>query len=352
MRSPLDRRALAPAAVLALLLVLAVDPALAQSAARPFALPGGESGGAPSGLAGWILGVAAWLNHLMTGEVKALHSDGSAIWGLMGLSAAYGVFHAAGPGHGKALIASYMFANERALRRGIVLSFLAAMLQALVAIALIGIAALIFRATATQMNQASRFVELASYLFVAAIGAWLVWTNGRALTAALRVSLANRAGQRALFANAPWRPALAGGIVSQFRVETPGAGITAEADCGHAHAPDPALLGDGFSWRGAAATVVAAGARPCSGAIVVLTFALTQGLFPAGIAATFAMALGTAVTTGALATLAVFAKDAAMRLAARESSRAALIARALEFAAALCVLAYGLALVLGPGGGG
>jgi ABC-type nickel/cobalt efflux system permease component RcnA len=64
------------------------------------------------------------------------------------------------------------------------------------------------------------------------------------------------------------------------------------------------------------------------------------------------MALGTALTTGALATLAVFAKDAAMRLAARESSRAALIARALEFAAALCVLAYGLALVLGPGGGG
>ena len=83
----------------------------------------------------------------MAAEVKALHSDSSAIWGLIGLSAAYGVFHAAGPGHGKALIASYMFANERALRRGIVLSFLAAILQALVAIALIGIAALVFRAT-------------------------------------------------------------------------------------------------------------------------------------------------------------------------------------------------------------
>jgi nickel/cobalt exporter len=348
----LERRALLSAVTLTLLLALAAHPALAQISPRPFALPGGESGGAPTGVAGWILGVAAWLNHLMTGEVKALHGDASAIWGLIGLSAAYGVFHAAGPGHGKALIASYMLANERALRRGIVLSFLAAMLQALVAIALIGIAALIFRATATQMNEASRFVELASYLFVAAVGAWLVWTKGRALAGALRLSLANRAGQRALFADAPWRPALAGGIVSQFRVETPGAGVMAEADCGHVHAPDPTQLGDGFSWRGAAATVVAAGARPCSGAIVVLTFALTQGLFPAGIAATFAMALGTAITTGALATLAVFAKDAAMRFAARESSRAALLARGLEFAAALCVLAYGLALVLGPGGAG
>jgi ABC-type nickel/cobalt efflux system permease component RcnA len=345
-------RALCALAALALLVVLAADPALAQSAARPFALPGGEAGGAPTGFAGWILGVAAWLNHLMAGEVKALHSDSSAIWGLIGLSAAYGVFHAAGPGHGKALIASYMFANERALKRGIVLSFLAAILQALVAIALIGIAALIFQATGAQMNRASGFVEVASYLFVAAIGGWLVWSKGRAFAVALRRALADRVAQGALFANAPWRPAMAIGVASQFRVETPGAGIAAEADCGHYHAPDPAELGAGFSWRGAAATVVAAGARPCSGAIVVLTFALTQGLFAAGIIATFAMALGTAVTTGALACLAVFAKDAAMRFASRESSRATLVARGLELAAALCVLAYGLALLFGPTGGG
>ena len=85
----------------------------------------------------------------------------------------------------------------------------------------------------------------------------------------------------------------------------------------------------------------------------MLTFALAQGLFPAGVAATFAMALGTAVTTGALALIAVFAKDVATRLASRETSTAALVARGLEFAAALCVLAYGAALLLmGPIGGG
>jgi len=195
-------------------------------------------------------------------------------------------------------------------------------------------------------------VEIGSYVFVAAIGAWLVWTKGRAFATALRRALADRFAQGALFANASWRPAMALGVASQFRIETPGAGIAAEADCGHYHAPDPAQLGAGFSWRGAATTVVAAGARPCSGAIVVLTFALTQGLFAAGIAATFAMALGTAMTTGALACLAVFAKDAAMRVAARESAKAALVARGLELAAALCVLAYGLALLFGPTGGG
>jgi nickel/cobalt transporter (NicO) family protein len=352
MKPSLSPRALCVLCALAILIALGADPALAQSAARPFALPGGEAGGAPTGVAGLILGVAAQLNHLMAGEVRALHSDSSAIWGLIGLSAAYGVFHAAGPGHGKALIASYMLANERALRRGIILSFLAAILQALVAIALIGIAALVFRATGSQMNTASNFVEIASYILVAAIGGWLVWTKGRAFAAALRRGWADRVARGALFANAPWRPAMAMGVASQFRIETPGAGIAAEADCGHYHAPDPAQLGAGFSWRGAAATVVAAGARPCSGAIVVLTFALTQGLFAAGVIATFAMALGTAVTTGALACLAVFAKDAAMRLASRESSRTTLIARGLELAAALCVLAYGLALLFGPTGGG
>src|SRR5208283_3406284 len=101
-----------------------------------------------------------------------------------------------------------------------------------------------------------------------------------------------------------------------------------------------------LSWRDAAGTVIAAGSRPCSGAILVLVFSLAQGVFPAGIAATFAMALGVAVTTGALALLAALAKATAMRFAAGEDSRAALVARTLEFAASLAVLAFGLLLLI------
>ena len=51
-----------------------------------------------------------------------------------------------------------------------------------------------------------------------------------------------------------------------------------------------------------------------AGALIVLVFALAQGLFAAGIAATFAMAVGTALTTGAIAAIAVFAKNLALRL--------------------------------------
>jgi len=329
---------------------LFATPALAQFAQRPFSVGGGEGGGGASGgLTGWLLAEQSQFTHLIAGHIKSLHGDPSAAWGLVGLGFAYGVFHAAGPGHGKAVIASYMMANDRALRRGVVLAFLAALLQGAVAIALVGIAALAFNATSMEMNAAANWLALASYAGITAIGCWLVWTKGRAFLATLRQTLARRAtiGLGMLYAGAPWRtaPVSTGGVA--FRAHAPDAVAADDEACGHMHAPDPASLGEGFSWRSAATTVAAAGSRPCSGAILVLVFSLAQGLFPAGVGATLAISLGTAVTTGALAALAVFAKAAAMRLAAGEDSRVALAARGFEFAAALLVLAFGLVLLLG-----
>jgi ABC-type nickel/cobalt efflux system permease component RcnA len=191
-----------------------------------------------------------------------------------------------------------------------------------------------------------------SYCGVAAIGLWLVWRKGAALIAAmgLRNERYRALASTPAYAGVGWRPA-ALRRSSDFHATTPDAASPAAADCGHAHAPDPATLGRAFSWRGAAGTVIAAGVRPCSGAILLLVFALAQGLFLAGVAATFAMALGVAAATGALAFVAVFAKSTAMRLAASEASRVALVARVFEFAAALAVLAFGLALMFGTRGG-
>ena len=81
----------------------------------------------------------------------------------------------------------------------------------------------------------------------------------------------------------------------------PNRAADAAAGCGHVHLPPPEAIDSIARWREAAGVVLAAGIRPCAGAIVVLVFALSQGVFAAGIAATFAMALGTALTTGALA---------------------------------------------------
>jgi nickel/cobalt transporter (NicO) family protein len=327
--------------------------ALAQLSQRPFAVAGGEGGGgAEGGLTGWLMAEQSWLTHLIAAKVHALHGQSSAAWGLIGLGLAYGVVHAAGPGHGKAVLASYMLANETSLKRGAVMALMAAMLQALIAIALVGAAGFLFSATASEMNHAADWIALASYCSVAAIGAWLVWRKGGALIAALNRHVDRRRGLASApaYLGAAWGKPAFSLSAAAYRAGSPGeAGGPGEA-CGHLHAPDAAQLNGPFSWRDAAGTVIAAGARPCSGAILVLVFAMSQGLFAAGVAAAFAMALGTAVTTAALAWIAVFAKSTAMKLAEGENSRLALVAKGFEFAAALAVLVFGVALLVGARG--
>jgi len=326
---------------------------LAQSA-RPFSVGGGEvGGGAEGGITGWLLAEQSRLTHLMSVKLHTLHGDPSATWGLIALGLAYGVFHAAGPGHGKAVIATYMLANERSLKRGAALSLLAALLQALVAIALVGAAGFVFNATASEMNRVANWLELASYSSVAAIGLWLCWRKGGALVAAVGSHFERGralASAPAYFGVAWSRPTFTLPSAG-FRAAPPGGAALQPNECGHLHAPALSLLEGAVSWRSAVGTVIAAGVRPCSGAILVLAFALAQGLFAAGVAATFAMAFGTAVTTGALASMAVFAKSTAMRFAAGENSRVELVARSCEFAAALAVLAFGVALMFGVRGG-
>jgi ABC-type nickel/cobalt efflux system permease component RcnA len=332
---------------------MSVATALAQLSPRPFAVGGGEAGGgAEGGVTGWLMAQQSELTHLIAAKVHALHGDPSAAWGLVGLGLAYGVLHAAGPGHGKAILASYMLANEKSLKRGAAMTLMAALLQALIAIGLVGAAGFVFSATASQMNRAADWLALASYCSVTIIGLMLVWRKGGALIAALswRVARRRAAASAPAYAGAAWRRPAFSLSAAAFRAGAPGGFEAMTQECGHAHAPEPSRLNGPISWRDAAGTVIAAGARPCSGAILVLVFALAQGLFAAGVAATFAMALGTAVTTGALAWTAVFAKSTAMRLAAGESSRMALVARAFEFAAALAVLALGVALMLGSRG--
>ena len=80
------------------------------------------------------------------------------------------------------------------------------------------------------------------------------------------------------------------------------------------HIVDARELAGPMSWRKILAVVFSVGIRPCTGAILVLVFALTQGLFWAGVAATFAMAIGTAITVAALATLALGSRELALKL--------------------------------------
>ena len=87
--------------------------------------------------------------------------------------------------------------------------------------------------------------------------------------------------------------------------------------------------------------------RPCSGAILVLVFALAQGMLWAGVAATFVMALGTAITVAAIATIAVAARSVAERFAGAQSGYGMLALRGIETAAAFVILAFGSLLLVG-----
>jgi nickel/cobalt exporter len=116
---------------------------------------------------------------------------------------------------------------------------------------------------------------------------------------------------------------------------------------GHAHAPEPQELAGPGGWKRGLSAIVAVGMRPCSGAIIVLVFALAQGLFWAGVAATFIMGLGTAVTVAAIATIAVGARASAARFARARTGYGMLAMRGIEVAAALLITAFGVLLLTG-----
>lgn len=451
--------ALAGLALTALAVAAGVDVALAQSS--PFGVPRPPSPPpapvAADGIVGWILTEQARFYRSLSGLVRAAKQDGTAVWSLLGVSFLYGIFHAAGPGHGKAVISSYLIANEETWKRGIVLSFASAFLQALVAVAVVAVAAIALNATAKTMNEAVRWIEVVSYALIALVGARLVWVKGRAFLRALReqraaatasiaaasvaatsvaaTSVARSTPSPALAPAVPAaasaevrEPAMAGLVhaghahephahshhdhhdhdhhdhdhrpaqdhghdhahgdacgcghdhghdhhqkPAQAAARTPDAVVTGPVvhahahhdhahdhahdhdhpdhvhgpDCGCAHGPDPKDLAGPGGWSRGLAAIVAVGLRPCSGAILVLVFALAQGLFWAGVGATFAMGLGTAITVAAIATLAVGAKALATRLAQHRAGRGAVFLRGIEVAAACGVLVFGVALLAG-----
>ena len=354
------RRSLAPLCLVALCLVGFAGPALAQ-AHNPFSVGISEGGGSAAGFTGWLLAQQGWLEHELSLGVRAARFGG-AVWPLVGMSFVYGVFHAAGPGHGKAVLSSYMVANERALRRGIALSFAAALLQGCVAILLIGTMTLLLHATAARMKDTASIIEMASFAAVVLLGLGLVWRKGRALGRAWTLTRDTWWPPGSVTTFEPTLSAFAlpngGNLAFRSTAAVPSRRFACDpaekahpADCQHCHAPDPRTLnGERLDWRAALVTVLAAGLRPCSGAILVLVFAFAQGVFGVGVWSVLAMSVGVALTTAALASTAVLFKSVAMRLAGRGSPRTALVVAGVEFLAACAVLLAGSLLLAGYAG--
>lgn len=293
-----------------------------------------------TGFFGWLLAQQKNFYEAMSASLNALRTDWTAFWVLGGLSFAYGIFHAAGPGHGKVVISSYVLANETQLRRGVTLSVLSALLQSLVAVVFVLIAAGLLGMTSVAMGDAANWIGIASYAMVALLGLWLVlrkvfgWGHGHQ-----HDDMAQKAR----------------GHLHEHDEHVHHGHDHHDHDHGHhdhaahdhsdhVHIVTPeATTG---SLREQLSVVLAVGLRPCSGALVVLVFALSQGLLPAGLAAVFLMGAGTAITVALLATLAVTAKGLARRIGGVDNPVTGAIVWWVELLGAVAVLAFGVLLVI------
>lgn len=289
---------------------------------------------------GWLMRQQQAVNRQLSQAVRNFKTMDplSAALILATLSFTYGVLHAAGPGHGKAVISSYVLANRETVKRGILLSFIAAGFQAISAVLIVGVLAIALNQTGLQIKAAESWIETASWLLVALIGVWLLISQIRKLAA-----------WRGEVAVVPTASSVAEGPHSaggthhshdhkhHHHHQAHGASHAhdhhhghshhhdhaAGCSCGHSHMPAPDQIAGEWSWPKALAVALAVGIRPCTGAIIVMVFALTQGLFWAGVFATLAMAIGTAITVSTLAAIAVGSRDLAERIASLQGGSSA-----------------------------
>lgn len=215
--------------------------------------------------------------------IKETHSM-TATWGLILIGFLYGILHAVGPGHGKIVVSSYLLASKASLKRGFVVTFSAALMQACVALLLVFGLTTVLGLTRDVAQETTASLTNVSFGLILLIGAVLLW----------------RGGKEALLC---------------FKKKQ-----SSECACAdNHHTPSAKEVDKANSWQALITLIISIGLRPCSGALLLLLFADLVGVYTAGVMATFAMALGTAITTSALAALTVFSKSIALRFVSSSS---------------------------------
>ena len=259
-------------------------------------------------------------------------SASTAAWTLVTISFAYGVFHAAGPGHGKAVVTGWVLATENELKRGIIIAFLCAMIQALTAIIAVTAALLFFAGAVSTLKVGVEYLESWSYLMIGGMGLYLVWNGWTSFR--VRPAILSAAA-----ANGPFE------LVSR-----PDSGFALDhvhdENCGHAHMPVASELKGDWSWKQAITLAFAVGIRPCSGAIVVLVTSYTMGLFWAGVLSTIAMGVGVFITIATIASLAVYAKTTATKLVSADNLWTSFVVKWGKVTIGILIAAFALLLFM------
>lgn len=302
----------------------AAPPSDAPSSALGARAPSAEGDDWMAALPGPVRDAVVWtarqqaaFNRALRERIAAYRSEGAAApaLALIGLSFLYGVFHAVGPGHGKAVVSAYFLARAASIRRGLALGALIAAIQAVSAIVIVGGVGLLLSGSRTAILGAMPLVEAVSYALVLLLGLAMTWAA----------------------------------LTGRECAHDHGAG------CAHDHGHERRAAdhaGEGRRWEFLAAAVVS-GLRPCTGALIVLFFALGTGIFAVGVASAFAMAAGVALTVSAIGVAAILARRGLLRLSllgadgAGAFGRTEIALRALAVLGSLCVAALGALLLMG-----
>ena len=270
----------------------------------------------------------------MSKSMRAMDSEGfSAALTLMLLSLGYGVFHAAGPGHGKAVVSGWLLATETQLRRGILVAFMSAMLQALVAVVLVSAVLLLVSGAAAAAKDMVGWLEVASFAMIAAVGAYVLWGGIKAFPLKQKSATLDHH-----FEIVNPLPTSHSHDHDHDHVHGP--------ECGHAHAPNAKEVDGDWSWKRAATLSFAVGLRPCTGAILVLLFAYSLGIYWAGVISTFVMGFGTFLTVSVVAALAVYSKQLAQRYTSHDSRWTAWLNFALRFGGGAVILFFAVIMMI------
>ncbi|MEF1227225.1 nickel/cobalt transporter [Vibrio fortis] len=265
-----------------------------------------------------VLSSIQWQKEVNAQLADLLYEAKSSPWAagsyLIGFSFVYGMLHSLGPGHGKVIVSTYLATHPTKAKASLVLTVVSALLQALVAILLVGVLIWGFNASMRVVNDKANMFVLLSFALVAAVGALICWKALRNIYQTMRkpklkvkaITDLATSGQSPLTMQAP--------TLNSMSIQKPVAHAHhADCGCGHQHVADAEAINKASTLREYAGIIVTIGVRPCTGAVMVLLFANVVGMYWMGVLSALAMAVGTALTTSLIAIMTLTGKHLVKR---------------------------------------
>lgn len=229
------------------------------------------------------------------------HGNDATTWlTLSSLGFLYGILHAIGPGHGKAIIATFTLSQPTARRQTLAIAIGGALMQGVSAILWVALAMGLLHLLMPDAVNHSHWLNRANAALIIAIGAYILYRH------------------------------------------RPRRRHDAHCACGHHdhHHHDAPATSALSPW----AAIIAIGIRPCSGAVISLAAAWSWSLIGAGIAMTLAIACGTALTIATIAMLCYHGRQHLARRLTHDGARLVRLTRTLALAGGLILILLGALL--------